>query len=73
MRYYKMYKEDEAELFEVTKEEAKRTLEGYWNKEELNRIFNNEISFRLWSPFAEVWTETDNGLVPAPGFWGIAE
>lgn len=72
MKYFKRYKDDSGAAFEITKEEARRTLAGYWKEEALRDIFSNEKSFRLYTPVAEVWTETDAGLVPMPGFYGIA-
>ena len=71
MRYFKEYKKDGATAFEITKEEARQTLEGYWKKEALDDIFNNEKAFSLFTPFSYVWTKTDDGLVPM--FFGIAE
>lgn len=72
MRYFKQYKEAGEKPFEVTKEEAAETLAGYWNAESLKDIFDNDRCFRLWTPFSEVWTQTDNNMVPMPGFYGVA-
>lgn len=55
MKYVKYYKGTNAP-FDVTKEEAKSTLEGYWNPEFLNDIFDNEKSFRLETPYSIVFT-----------------
>lgn len=71
MTYWKMYKEDGATSFEITKDEAKRTLEGYWDEGALNDIFENEKPFRLYTPFAEVETKTENGMMPMAGFYGV--
>lgn len=73
MKYFKRYKECDAKPFEVTKEEAKRTLEGYWEQEALDDIFEKEKPFRLWTPYAEVWTRDKNGLAPMAGFIGVIE
>lgn len=73
MKYFKKYKEAEAEAFEITKEEAQKTLEGWWNEKALNECFEKEKAFRLWTAFSEVWTETEEGLVPMAGFYGICE
>lgn len=70
MKYYKQYKEADAEAVEVTKAEAKRTLEGWWAQEALDEIFEQERGFRLYTPYADVWTKTDEGLVPMAGFYG---
>ena len=73
MRYFKEYKKDGATAFEITKEKARQTLEGYWKEEALDDIFNNEKPFRLFTPFSYVWTQTEDGLVPQPGFFGVIE
>lgn len=70
MKYFKQYK-DEAKGFEITKEEARNALEGHWDKEMLDDIFCNNKGFRLYTPFSEIWTVSDDGLVPMAGFYGI--
>lgn len=70
MKYFKQYKEAGAEPVEVTKDEAKHTLEGWWKQEALDEIFEKDEGFRLWTAFAEVWTQTDDGRVPMAGFIG---
>ncbi len=71
MRYYKQYREDGAVPFEITKDEARNTLDGYWMEEALNDIFQNDRSFRLYTPVADVWTVTEKGTIPIAGFYGI--
>ena len=70
MKYFKQYK-DGSEAREITKEEARQTLDGHWKPEVLDDIFDNEKGFRLWTPFSIVWTKTENGLVPIGGFYGV--
>ena len=72
MKYYKMYKEVGAEPVEITKEEAKKILERWWLQEELDEMFEKEVSFRLFTPYADVWTN-DNGKVPMAGFYGVCK
>lgn len=69
MTYFKQYK-DESEKREITKEEAKRILSGWWNEDALDDIFDNDIEFRLWTPYTDVWTMTEDGKVPIAGFYG---
>ena len=71
MTYYKRYRVQNAETKEITKDEARQTLEGHWSKESLDEIFDKGRGFRLNTPFAEVWTKNDEGLVPMAGFYGI--
>lgn len=71
MRYYKQYKEINAIPFEITKEEARKTLEGYWIEDAVKDIFENDRQFRLFTPFSTVWTKDKNGKVPMAGFYGI--
>ena len=73
MKYYKIYEEVNAKPFEISKDEARRTLEGYWKPEALDDIFDNEKSFRLFNKFSTVWTQTEEGLEPAPNFYGVCE
>ena len=71
MKYFKQYKEIGATPKEITKEEAIRTLEGYWNDDALDDIFNNDKMFRLYTPYADVWAMTNDGKIPVAGFYGI--
>jgi len=71
MRYYKQYKEINATPFEITKEEARETLESYWIEDAINDMFENDRQFRLFTPFSTVWTKDENGKVPMSGFYGI--
>ena len=73
MTYHKLYKESNAKAKEITKEEARQTLDGYWDKDCLVRIFKEEIGFQLNTPFALVWTKDDKGRVPMAGFIGTLE
>lgn len=71
MKYFKRFKEAGAEPIEVTKEDAKHTLEGWWKQESLDDIFENDKGFCLYTAYAEVWTQTDDGKVPMAGFYGV--
>ena len=71
MRYFKQYKEINATPFEITKEEARKTLEGYWIEDAINDMFENDKQFRLFTPFSTVWTMDEKGKVPMAGFYGI--
>ena len=72
MKYFKSYK-DGTESFEISKDEARKSLEGYWKPQALDDIFDNEKGFRLYTPFAFVWTQTEDGLVPIAGYFGVLE
>lgn len=71
MKYFKQYKEINATPFEITKEEARKTLKGYWVEDAVKDIFENDRQFRLFTPFSTVWTMNENGTVPMAGFYGI--
>lgn len=73
MRYFQQYKEPNAEVIEITKERARFVLEGNWKEEMLEDIFENNKSFRLFTPFSKIWTMDEKGLVPMPGFYGVCE
>ena len=70
VKYFKQMKEEGAESVEVTKEEARHTLDGWWKPEALDEIFNEEKGFRLYTPYSEVWTQTEDGKEPMAGFYG---
>ena len=69
MRYFKRFKGKD-EVMEITKEQARNTLDGYWNG--LDEIFEQEKSFRLYTPYSEVWTMTEDGAVTMAGFYGTS-
>lgn len=73
MKYFKQYKDGNPEPREISKDEARRTLEGHWKPEALDDIFGNEKMFRLFTPFSIVWTESEDGTIPMAGFIGICE
>lgn len=70
MKYFKQYR-GEDEVKEIAKEEAKHYLEGWWKDDALEDIFANNKAFRLWTPYCEIWTETEDGRVPMAGYYGI--
>ena len=70
MRYFKMYKDGNAVKEEISKEEARHILDGWWKAEALDEIFGQEKGFRLYTPYTEVWTMTAEGMVPMAGFYG---
>ena len=72
MKYFSTIK-GEMKVEELTKERAKFLLEGCYKKSAVNDIFNNERSFCLQTMTRTIWTQTDNGLVPIPGFFGICD
>ena len=69
MKYFKRYK-DSDQITEITKEEARHTLDGWWTEESLNDIFDHEKMFCLYTAYADVWTQDENGAVPMAGFYG---
>lgn len=70
-KYFKQYKGTQFAPQEVTKETARETLEGYYKKEALDDIFDNDRGFRLETSYSIVWTKNDEGQVPMAGFYGI--
>lgn len=73
MKYYKVYREAGAKAVEISKDEAKRILTGWWKDDFLARIFDEEVPFRLYTPYSEVWTKTEDGRVPMAGFYGTVD
>ena len=56
MKYFKQYKGKD-EVMEITKEQARNTLDGYWKDEFLDEIFAKEKKFRLSTNMSYVWTD----------------
>ena len=71
IRYYK--KGIQLAPQEVTKDEARETLEGHYKKEAVDDILDNDKAFRLATPDSVIWTKNEQGLVPMAGFYGICE
>lgn len=61
----------EKQVEEISKDRARFLLEGAYEKEAVNDIFDNNRSFRLQTMTRDIWTQTDDGLVPIAGFYGI--
>lgn len=72
MKYYSQVK-GEKEVEELTKERARFLLEGCYIKEAVDDVIDNEKGFRLQTITRDIWTETEDGLVPIPGFYGVCE
>lgn len=71
IKYYKLYKGTQWAPQEVSKEEARKNLEGYYKKEALEDIFDNGREFRLETSYSVIWTKNEQGQVPMAGFYGI--
>lgn len=72
MKYFaRIHGEDE--IKEISKDRAKFLLEGAYYKYFVKDILKNGKSFRLQTPWREIWTESDDGKVPMPGFYGVCE
>lgn len=70
MKYYKQ-NNSEGEPREISKADARYFLSGYYKKSFVDEVFEGEQSFRLKTPYSEIWTKTDEGLVPMAGFYGV--
>lgn len=73
MKYIKTLKSENSKPIEITKSEARFFLDGYWKAEALNDIFDNEKMFRLYTPFSIIETQSEDGLVPQSGFFGVCD
>lgn len=72
MEYFKLY-EGEREPMQITKQEAKDALDGWWKEDFLSDIFEQEKVFRLYTPYCKVWSVSEDGLMPMAGFYGVVE
>lgn len=61
----------EQEVEELTKERVRFLLGNVYIPECVADIMDNDKQFRLRTPVRTIWTQTDDGLVPIPGFLGI--
>lgn len=74
MKYFKQIRDCEpVNKKEITAEEARDLLSAWWKKDYIEKLIDDEIAFRLYTPFSEIWTQTDAGLVPQPGFYGAVD
>ena len=70
MKYFaRKFGEDQVE--EISKEKAKWLLEGFYKKKAVKQIFDRDMGFRIQTPWREIWTKTDDGMVPMAGFIGV--
>lgn len=60
MKYYTKIRDTE-KVRQVTADEARRLLTGYWKEECLDDIFGGGRRFKLWTAYSEVWTVDDRG------------
>ena len=58
---------------QITKEEARAFLEYAYIKTAVDDVIDNEKAFRLWTPFRDVWTMTEDDMIPMAGFYGVCE
>ena len=57
----------------VPSEQVRKALAHQYGEEIANDLIANERSFRLKVKHCEYFTETDDGMVPQPGFFGVCE
>lgn len=70
LEYYRLLN-GEKEPMQITKDEALEMLDGNWEPTMLDKIFEEEIPFRLYTPFSEIWTKDEEGRIPVPDFFGV--
>lgn len=72
MKYMSMVK-GETQVEEITEERARFLIENCYIKEFVDDLFDNHRCFRLQTMTRTIWTKTDDGLVPMPGFLGVID
>ena len=65
---YLTRRHDQEMIEELTAEQARFYLEGYWKDETLADIFDGGKHFKLFTPYRDIWTETDDGVAPMTGY-----
>ena len=71
MKYMKCY-HGTTKYFDITKDEARSSLEGTYKPEFLDDIFENEKSFRLETPYSTIETRRDGATLKS-GFLGVQD
>lgn len=72
MKYYtKLHTEKEP--MQITKDEVKYFLDGTYSKKAVADIINNGKAFRLSTPYRDIWTKSEDDMIPIPGFYGVCE
>lgn len=71
IKYFKQYRGTDI-VSNITADEAYDTLNNSWDEDFLTDILYHQKSFRLFTRYADVWTEKD-GLAPIAGFYGVCE
>lgn len=70
MKYYtKAY--TTAVITEATEEKAREILSGCYARDFVENIFRNHKTFKLPTPFREVWTSEDGTAVPTMSAYGV--
>lgn len=70
MNYYtKMHTDYKTQ--QITKEQAKHYLKGAYIETFVDDIIDKEKSFRLRTPYRDVWTMTKDGRTAMAGFFGV--
>lgn len=68
---YKSIVHGENDVEELTKERTRFLLKGCYKEEAVDDLIDNEKGFYLRTMTRDIWTETEDGLVPLPGFYGV--
>jgi len=71
MKYFR-YSKLSDKTTEITPEQAHEELSTAWKPEFVDYIFKNDVHFRLFTRFGDIWTK-DKGMVPQAGFYGTIE
>lgn len=69
MRYFSVILETGEEQ-ELTAERARFCLKGQYKDDFVDEIIDKKQGFRLRTAYREIWTKTDDGLVPIAGWYG---
>ena len=69
MKYFSVIHET-GKVEELTAEEARFCLKGQYKGAFVDEIIDTEQGFRLRTRYRDIWTKTDEGLVPIAGFYG---
>lgn len=67
----KYFSQVNTEVEELSEERARELLERCYIKDAVDDLFDNHRAFRLNTMTRTIWTETEDGLVPIAGFYGV--
>lgn len=73
MKYLKYFTlaHTEKEPMQITRNEVVYLLEDTYTAKAVEHLLDTGYAFRIWTPYREIWTQDEDGMIPTPGFYGV--